>query len=145
MTAPMHRSDKYLYEPVAYLQNFDFDEEGNLINQQLLGDKLVIVMIQADFCGHCSIAKPDFQDFADAIAKSEYSNKIIPATIQGDGKEEGEPELRNRLATIFKEFRGFPSYALMYNGNFIKMHEGGRDSNSIARASIQTYHELTRP
>jgi thiol-disulfide isomerase/thioredoxin len=141
MADSTRRVDKYLYEPVAYLQNFDFDTEGNLSNQQLLGDKLVVIMIQADFCGHCSIAKPDFQKFANSIAKSEYNNKIIPTTIQGDGKEEGEPELRSRLGTIFKDFQGFPSYALMYNGNFIKMHEGGRDSTSIAKSAIQTYRE----
>jgi len=137
-------ADKYLYEPVAYLQDFDFDKDGNLSNPQLLGDKLVVIMIQADFCGHCTHAKPEFQKFADSIATSEYNNKIIPTTIQGDGQEPGEPELRPRLGTIFKGFRGFPCYALMYNGKLVKIHEGGRDSTSIADVSIKTYHELTR-
>ena len=51
----------YLTKPIAYLTIKDFDSNGNLINPKLKDGK-VIIMIQANFCGYCTIAKPAFQE-----------------------------------------------------------------------------------
>lgn len=117
---------KYLNKPVAYLQDFDFDQFGKLINQKISKNKPVIIMIQANFCGYCTQAKPSFQDFA-----NRNSDKVFCATIQGDGTEEGEKELSKRLKKIDPNFQGFPSYIAYKKGEFIKAHEKGRDYESL--------------
>jgi thiol-disulfide isomerase/thioredoxin len=116
----------FLNKPVAYLQDEDFDKNGNLINKEIPKNIPTIIMIQANFCGYCTKAKPDFQSFADKNV-----GKYFCATIQGDGKEEGEPELSKRLNLIHPKFRGYPSYVGYKNGKFIKIHDGDRDKKSL--------------
>ena len=115
----------WLTKPVAYLTSKDFDENGNLINPQLK-DKIVIIMIQAAFCGYCTIAKPAFQDFANKM-----QGKIFCATIQGDGNQPGEKELNDMIKKIDPTFRGFPSWVGYKNGKYVKSHEGKRDAKSL--------------
>lgn len=117
---------KYLNKPVAYLQDFDFDSSGNLINQSIPKNKPVIIMIQAEFCGHCTTAKPAFQDFA-----NKNKDRVFCATIQGDGKQKGERELSKNINKIHPNFRGYPSYVVYKNNKFFKIHEGGRDLDSL--------------
>lgn len=106
---------KYFNKPVYYLVDTDFDNKGNLINKNIPLDKPVVIMIQANFCGYCTVAKPAFQEFA-----HKYQNKVFCATIQGDGTEKGEPELSNKIKTIDPQFRGFPGYVLYRNGKYVK-------------------------
>jgi len=111
----------YLNKPVAYLVDTDFDANGNLINPQIPKNIPVVIMIQAKFCGHCTNAKPAFQEFA-----NKNQGKIFCATIEGDGTQKGEKELSDNLKKIDPTFRGFPSYVGYKNTKFIKSHNGGR-------------------
>jgi thiol-disulfide isomerase/thioredoxin len=115
----------YLTEPIVYLVNKDFDTNGNLINPRLK-DKKVIIMIQAAFCGHCTNAKPAYQEFGD-----KNQNKFIIATIQGDGTQLGEKELNQMLKKIDPQFRGFPAYVGYKNGVYVKTHNGGRSAQDL--------------
>lgn len=116
----------YLQKPVGYLINSDFDEDGNLINKKIPNNIPVLIMIQANFCGYCSQAKPAFQEFA-----NKNEGKVFCATIQGDGKEVGEKELANKIKKIDPSFRGYPSYIVYRNSKFIKVHNGGRDQKDL--------------
>lgn len=121
-------SDKkrmWLTKPVAYLTIKDFDTNGNLVNNELKAKK-VVIMIQAGFCGYCTIAKPAFQDFA-----NQKQNIIFCATIQGDGKEPGEKELNDMIKKIDPTFRGFPGYVGYKNGKYVKSHSGGRSVKDL--------------
>lgn len=92
--------------PVRYLQITDFDSSGNITNKELLSSgKDSVIMIQAIFCGHCSVAKPAYQEFA-----KQHNKKINVLTICPDGGVEGEKELNSLLPTIAPGFRGFPTY-----------------------------------
>jgi thiol-disulfide isomerase/thioredoxin len=120
---------KYLNLPVVYLQDQDFDNNGNLVNPELLKTKKpVMIMIQGNFCGYCTQAKPAFQKFAE-----ENKGKVICATIQGDGKESGEKELSNRVSKIHPNFRGYPGYVLYKNGKLYKVHDGGRGVKDLEK------------
>ena len=116
----------YLIRPIAYLQNSDFDTNGNLDNSKIPKDKLVLIMIQASFCGHCTTSKPAFQEFAD-----KNMDKVFCATIQGDGNEKGERELAKRIEQIHPNFKGYPSYVLYKNNKRLAIHTGGRDVKSL--------------
>ena len=116
----------YLQKPVAYLTDSDFDNNGNLINKKIPTDIPVIIMVQANFCGYCSHAKPAFQEFA---IKNE--KKVFCATIQGDGNQPGEKEAMQKIKKIDPSFRGYPTYLGFKNGKFIKVHNGGRNVDDL--------------
>lgn len=111
----------FLNKPVAYLQDKDFDAQGNLVNPQIPKNLPVLIMVQAGFCGHCTHAKPAFQEFA-----NKNVGKVFCATIQGDGKEPGEAELSKRLNDLIPNFVGFPEYVVINNGKLTKKESGGR-------------------
>jgi thiol-disulfide isomerase/thioredoxin len=112
---------KYLNKPIAYLQDSDFDASGSIINSAIPNDKPVVIMIQANFCGHCTNAKPDFQQYAEHIG-----DKVFCATIQGDGDQPGEAELGKRLSVIKPGFRGYPDYVKYKNGKRVDGDISGR-------------------
>ena len=117
---------KYLNKPVAYLVDSDFDANGNLSNPQIPKDKPVLLMIQADFCGHCTRAKPAYQEFAD-----KNKNKVFVATIQADGQEKGEEDgIGKRVEVLDSSFQGFPHYMLFWKGKRIT-HNGGRGVSDL--------------
>ena len=118
----------YLQKPIGYLVNSDFDEDGNLTNKKIPTNIPVLIMIQANFCGYCSHAKPAFQEFA-----NKNEGKVFCATIQGDGKEVGEKELMRKIKKIDPSFRGYPSYVVYKNSKLNKVHNGGRDEKDLEK------------
>ena len=112
----------YLLPPVIYLESSDFTGSGNL---KPFKDKTCVVMVQANYCGHCTTAKPHFQKFA-------QKNKHIKClTIQGDGEE---PDVKKMVALITKikpSFEGFPDYLLYKNGKLIEKEINGRTEEGL--------------
>ena len=104
----------YLTNPVAYLDANDFDDSGNLVNTSIPTDKPVFIMIQANFCGYCKMAKPDFQTFA-----QNNKNTFFCATIQADSQNPNVQELRNKMNSIYPNLPGFPSYIIFFKGKRI--------------------------
>lgn len=119
-----------LYGPVAYLENDDIDDKGNITNTQIPINKPVVVMIQASFCGHCNQAKPAFQEFAEKTKGS-----VFCATIHADGEKESEKKLAKRVNVIKPGFRGFPDYVLFSNGSPVQKEIKGRDVDSLIEFS----------
>lgn len=115
-----------LYKPVYYLENSDFSENGNdLINPKIPKNKPVVIMLAANFCGHCTTAKPAYQSAA------ENHPEIFFATVQGDSQNPEEQKLSQRLSQMFPGFSGYPTFVGYSNGKFARIHDGGRDEESI--------------
>ena len=114
-------------EKVAYMENKDFDNNGDLINSSIPNGIHVVIMIQTSWCGHCNNAKPAFQDFANKHNK----NKVFCATIQADGERESEKELGKRIKTIYPEFKGFPHYVLYKSGKRVNKTIKGRSVKDL--------------
>ena len=100
----------YLYPPVVYLENDNFDSNYRLIpivnpwNEKAMFDKVTIVMIQGDFCGFCTRMKPIFQE----VANNLYTHMDF-ATIQIDQKDQTGLIQREALQNILKyEIPGVP-------------------------------------
>jgi thiol-disulfide isomerase/thioredoxin len=115
---------KFLNYPIGYLQVTDFDANGNLVNPELPKDRNILIMIQANFCGFCTKAKPDFQNLAN-------DGEIVCLTIQADGEEKGEKELGEILRKLDPSFRGFPHYVLYREGKRVATHDGGRSKEDL--------------
>lgn len=106
---------------VAYMEDDDFDKDGNLINTEIPNNMPVVIMLQASWCPHCISAKPAFQEFAD-----KYKGKVFCATIQSDGDRPSEKALGKRVDVIKPGFRGFPDYALYKNRKYVDKQISGR-------------------
>jgi thiol-disulfide isomerase/thioredoxin len=114
-----------LRSPIEYLERTDFLSNGSL-NPELLSTP-IFVMFQADYCHHCQVAKPAFQELAN-------EGVIKCMTVQGDGEKQSERDIVPLLNTIFPAgFRGYPSYMLfMKNGRRVP-YNGPRDTASLRR------------
>lgn len=110
---------KFLLPPIFYLESSDFDEYGNITNPHIDTSLPLFIMIQANFCGYCTMAKPDFQRFAYA-----FKDKVTCATIQAD-PERPDPNMRKLISIIAPELTGFPTYIIMYKNKII-LYDYGR-------------------
>lgn len=125
---------------VGYLENQDIDNEGNIKMNKITSKnnsfgfkknkhKKILVMVQANFCGHCTNAKPAFQKLA------YENNDIFCATIHGDSNNESEKKLKDRIGEIYPDFVGFPHYALHdENGKRIRQNvKHGREYEDLKK------------
>lgn len=117
---------KYLPPPVLYLEDQDFSQSGDLICKYIPRNTPVVILIQSLNCGHCTMAKPAFYDFA-----LQTAGNVICATIQGDGETESEQRLMSRILTIKPDLVGFPAYVLYYNGKRIDKEIQRRDLQGL--------------
>ena len=114
----------YLTRPVVYLDSTDFDDEGNIINPLIPTDKPIFIMFQANFCGFCKMAKPDFQEFA------EKNPNFFVATIQADSQNPDVANFKNKINKIYPDLVGFPSYMFYAQGKRI-IYNGGRSYKDL--------------
>lgn len=108
---------------VAYLEDEDFDEQGNLT----VKPPYVVCMIFGNYCGHCIHAKPEFQKFANVKIPG-----VDVACIQTDGQA-SEQALANRLNKVLKgtPFRGVPMFIALKDGTFYAEHKGPRTAEAL--------------
>ncbi len=114
---------KIIPYPVVYLDGNDFDENGYIINKPIVkinNTKPVFIMIQANFCFHCTESKPEYYKFA-----INNIDKVFCTTIQGDSDIPEVKALMKRIHTIYPEFQGYPSYVVYYKDKRI-LYKGGR-------------------
>ena len=112
----------YLVPPVIYLELKDFTPSGNLKHFK---DKTSVVMVQANYCGHCTNAKPAFQKFA------EKNKNVVCLTIEGDGDDPEVEKMMDLVSKVKPSFQGFPEYLLYKNGKFVSKDINGRTEASL--------------
>jgi len=108
---------QYLTQPVFYLEDSDFDDQGNLLS--IPSDKPVFILLQSMQCYHCTKSKPAFQEFA-----IRHKGHVLCGTIQMDSPKM-TPELMKKIQYIYPDLVGFPSYILYINGKKI-VYDGNR-------------------
>lgn len=116
----------YMKKPVAYLEDEDIDNNGNISNEEIPSNVPMVVMVQTSWCPHCVSSKPAFQEFA-----NRNDGKVFCATIQADGVRDSEKRLGKRAKTLYANFRGFPHYVLYKNGKVVPKEIKGRDVVSL--------------
>lgn len=115
-------SNSYLIG-IKYLEGSDVNPDGTLQSHVNEG-KPVLLMIQGNFCGWCSKAKPAFQELSTLLPN------VTLATIQTDGGEPDKQASKN-LKSV-NSSPGVPSYlGFDKNGKFVKVHNGDRNVESL--------------
>ena len=119
------------FRSIGVLQDVDLDRNGNLLTQQFgAGNKPVLIMMWASYCGHCHKAQPAFGQLFD----NHGQKKVFLATIQTDDQDPGVQALMKRFPGILRQhgvvFNGVPTYVLYSNGKY-REYQGGRDLRSL--------------
>jgi len=106
---------------VPYLEDQDVKDNGDLQSEVCKGLP-TLVLVQANFCPHCTHAKPDFQKLLDS------KNSFTILTIQGDGPESDKAAYKKLAHNV----RGFPTYLeFSRDGKFKGVCKIGRDYESL--------------
>jgi len=114
-----------------FIESFDLDVKNKQLRPSMLPefkDKKFIVMVKADWCGHCQHASPEFEKAAE-IMKNDNNVLFCYADITGDTAE--EKEISKMAKDFFDGFRGFPNISVFKNGKEIKKHSGQRDAETF--------------
>jgi thiol-disulfide isomerase/thioredoxin len=118
---------------IAYLEDFDIDKDGELINKMIKNKTIpILIMIQTSWCHFCRKAKPAFQEYSDKTSRKE----VFCATIQCDGERKSEQILGKRVSKIIPEANGFPHYCVYLKGKLL-------NKNIKGFADIKQLEELT--
>jgi thiol-disulfide isomerase/thioredoxin len=113
----------YLLSPVLYLEAKDFNSNLDLKHFK---NKTCVVMVQANFCGHCTSAKPHFQKFAE-----KNKPNVVCLTIEGDDNTPETEKLLNLVKKLKPSFGGFPDYLLFKNNKFVQKEINGRTAEAL--------------
>lgn len=118
---------------IFYLQPADFDSEYNLIIREDIPNRIsqplfsgiTIIMIQGNFCGYCTKAKPVYQRIAEEVKAADFT------TIKIDG-EDNKYFFQQHLDDIIRgEIRGVPTFVKMYQGKAVDIHKGDISYESL--------------
>lgn len=116
-------------ERVPYLEDEDFNPDHSLKKYVNKG-KPCVVMVQANFCGYCTQAKPAFQKVAHSLSE------VVCSTIQADGGP-SDNKASKRVPKLDKSYTGYPTYmGFSSSGKFIGVHNGGRDEESLKKFAL---------
>jgi len=104
----------------------DHFEPNGLLRQR---SPYVFVMLQSANCGHCQMAKPEF----DLLANTMYGNpNVVIATIRADQQRDLYMMLIKMLNSKGINIQGVPSYLLFKGGKVITQYTGDRSQRDMA-------------
>lgn len=108
---------------IPYLEGADINDDATLKPYVGKG-KPVVMMIQGNFCPHCTVAKPDFVKFA------MVTPSVQAVSVQSDGGPTDASAVE-KLKSV-NTSPGVPAYlGFDKNGRFKAVHQGGRDVASL--------------
>jgi thiol-disulfide isomerase/thioredoxin len=117
---------------VIYLEDSDLSMMGNKLIIKTKGtpaaNKIILVMVYADWCPHCQQAKPEFMKLASDVYKSKGSHSILALL-----DTQFSPHAAGLIAQVTgqKGIPNFPLFAPMGSdkAEFIGTHTGGRNAS----------------
>jgi thiol-disulfide isomerase/thioredoxin len=115
---------------VLMLENFDFDEKGNLIPSMQNPNAVYLVKIFAHWCGHCKRFVGNYAKFS-LMNKNNPKIKVCAINCTGQGTRKSEQDLAKRLQSIIPDFQGFPTVVAFKNGKLAGTFENRRYATEL--------------
>lgn len=111
-------------EPVVEIQ-----ETGHVANADS-NKKAVIVLIHADWCGHCQRLEPEWNSMKESLDNNVKQNVIFEEIESADLDTKLPMVSKTYLGGKPLEYRGFPTIGNIRNGKF-EMYGGGRTAPEL--------------
>ena len=115
-------------DPVLYLEAGDFDDGGNLRGAEI-GGRPIMMMIYAEWCGHCKTTRPEFQKAADNM------KDVFFCVVHSDSKRPSVEALMRKMDTIYP-VKGYPTILMITRGGSKMPYEGERKAEAFQRAAL---------
>ena len=124
-----------------YLEDLDLDMNNNCLKQDTVknlnnqGYELLVVMVKAQWCGHCVNATPGFEKAFETI----NNKKIAFCFSDITGQRQSEKNLEKMVKIFFKDFKGFPNITCfsLKTGKELDKYNGDRSTESLKQYAIQ--------
>lgn len=117
--------------PVVYLEEEDINPSSGRL--QVPFSVPVMIMVQSNGCGHCTMAKPKYQRAAQVDESRPGGPSALWATIQMD-----HPSSRKALQAMIKSgliteslIAGVPTYFVIMPDNSVVEYSGDRSSENL--------------
>jgi thiol-disulfide isomerase/thioredoxin len=111
-------------------ENREIIEQKEILNDLPKNDKPVIILLHAEWCGHCDALKPEWSAMKDEINK-EMRDKIIIEEIEDNEMDHKMPIIRKSYLNGKKiDFAGFPTVGSIRNSKF-EQYGGARTADSL--------------
>lgn len=102
------KQELFMDTPIAFLENKDFDQSNNLKIAKMNPDTTYMIMVFANWCGPCQMAKPKYKMFAEALQNADVESVRLLAVNATPGERPGEQALAERLGDF--GVTGFPTF-----------------------------------
>lgn len=120
-------SDKILVG-VPYLEDSDVNPDASL-KSYVNNGRPVVMMIQGNFCGYCTKAKPAFQQLAKSMPN------VAVVTVQMDGGPSDKKAAQ--MLSVVNKSPGVPAFlGFDKQGKFVKVHNGARDLQALQQFAM---------
>lgn len=126
---------------MLYLEDLDLDmnnkclKEDTVKNLSNQGYELIVVMVKAQWCGHCVNASPKFEEASEKI----NNDKIAFCFADITGQRQSEKNLQGMTKDFFKNFRGFPNITCfsLNTGKELDTYNGDRSVKSFEEYALK--------
>lgn len=119
-----------LLKNIPYLEKEDVNQDGSL---RVQNGKPSIVMVQGNFCGHCTSAKKIYAELP-----NEVQGTVNVYTVQADATDSSKDA--SSIISKVNNINGIPAFVgYDKNGKFKKMFNGNRDLPSLKKFATELY------
>ena len=122
---------------IGYLEDFDLslanEKEPVLVPSQNEPAKTYVVMVMANWCGHCKHTEPKYKQVADELEGNADVQMCIAETT---GDRDSEKAIAAKAKKFFPGFKGFPHICMYKAGKFVKNYEGNRSVEDLRRFAL---------
>jgi len=126
---PDHQSHDFVNDLVIYLEDFDF--QGKILRPSSAEpNKLYIVLIFADWCGHCKHFIPEIKELSEMLA-NEKDVRLCCIDCSPNNVRPSQVALSKRVGSLVDGFQGFPTVVLYKEGEKKATYEGKRKAQNV--------------
>ena len=106
----------------------DISDNKDTIKKDTKDNKIAIVLIFAEWCGHCQALRPIWDDMVQQIDDNKYD--VIE--INSDNQEEGINSLKDKYEVDDISVNGYPTIGSIKNNKFTN-YNGGRNIKDLMK------------
>jgi thiol-disulfide isomerase/thioredoxin len=136
-----NENDLFMDTSIGMLQISDFDEKGVLVMSKNNPNDLYMIMVYANWCPPCQMAKPHYKALSQLFDKDHVRTCHLLAVNATPGDHAGEAELNQKLDD-YLGVRGFPSFLFFKNGKKSDLYKGGRTVEDFLTECAKTNQEI---